>query len=149
MNWSHVVWQLKCFLFVQGVCAAGRGWCILWCTLWEEASLGGEVPIWLFQGPTICWLHFKLVWSLLLGAMAIHCSLDTWVYVHDGCWVGRRPKYSCGAYLMSFLTSGNSLVVASHRVFVSQISHLQLNIQYSWIHKFNWTFTIHSLFINS
>lgn len=119
--------------FVQGVPASGRGWCILWCALWEEAPLGGEVSIWLFQGPTICWLHFKLVWSLLLGAMALHCSLDTWVYLHDVHWAGRRPKYSCRAYLMIYFihlatvlwcNPTNFLLVRSHR-------HLQLNIHYS------------------
>lgn len=137
MNWSHAVWQLKCFQFVQGVSAAGRGWCILWCALWEEAPLGGEVSIWLFQGPTICWLHFKLVRSLLLGAMALHCSLDTWVYLHDVHWAGRRPKYSCRAYLMIYFIHlatvlwchpTNFLLVRSHR-------HLQSNIHYSSINS--------------
>ena len=135
MNWSHAVWQLKRFQFVQGVSAAGRGWCILWCTLWEEAALGGEVSIWLFQGPTICWLHFKLVWSLLLGAMALHCSLDTWVYLYDVHWAWRRPKYSRRAYLMIYFIH-LAIVLWCHPtnfLFVRSHWHLQLNIHYSSI----------------
>lgn len=99
--WSIEKQDLCLYIAWQGISITRWIRHVLWCSLWEEHTLGNRISIWVHKRSSVCRQHYESSCMSILGPFSIHYFVDSWLFVHYKCWIKGRPSYSGEAGLLN------------------------------------------------